>query len=121
MTQEGFQSKQYQTPRQLADELGKDVSAVIRWIRKGVAVGPKGSRYRVKLNAYKVGGQWRIPPDAMADFQMAATYPAAGQSAQNYIPHRSRSDRRGVERAVASLVAQGAMSKQAAARVFKQD
>ncbi len=80
----------YLTPKQVARLKGVHVFTVLRWMKKGVKVGPRGNRLLVKLAAYKVGGFWRISPEAMGDFDRATNAVALGQGRRIYQPYRTR-------------------------------
>lgn len=61
-----------QTIRAVANEYGVHRATVVRWITSGI--------HGQKLNAQKVGGNWRVSPDAAADFFARCTEKATGEN-----------------------------------------
>ncbi|VTR93584.1 unnamed protein product [Gemmata massiliana] len=96
----------YFTPTEIAAEYRVALITVNRWLTTGVTSrDSRGNKFRLRLFGLKVGGRWRVPAEAIAEF-IKKNSPAASELDET--PRESEDQRKErLAKCIARLTAQG--------------
>lgn len=101
---------EYLTPKEVADALKRRLETVFNWLNVGVTVVGEAGRSRVRLQGVKIGGRWRISPEALARF-VRATSGTTAVNESGALPRETEAERKArVARAMQKLNAAGLLA-----------